>query len=118
MADLSELKQFLPKLDLNPNRIPTVQEYKKAYREKLKLHPDLGGDTAVFQEITEAALFIWQFITKHNEHQTRKNTEKDSDLIKVFEAENNVNYNQGSVVFEIKAADAALWIECLKKKNL
>ena len=115
-ADLSELKKFLPKLDLNPNRIPTVQEYKKAYREKLKLHPDLGGDTAAFQEITEAALFIWQFITRHNEQQTRKNTEKDSELIKVFEAENNVTYNQGSVVFEIKAADAALWIECFKKK--
>ena len=53
---------------------------------------------------------------KHSEHQNRKNTEKDTDLLKVFEAENNVSYNQGSVVFEIKAAEASTWIECLRKK--
>ena len=44
MSDIIKIKNFPTLLELNPTRIPTVQEYKKAFREKLKLHPDLGGD--------------------------------------------------------------------------
>ena len=42
MADISVISQYLVVLDLDPNKIPTVKEYKAAFREKLKLHPDLG----------------------------------------------------------------------------
>ena len=56
---------------LEPGRIPTMSEYRKAYREKLKAHPDKGGDTTVFQGITEAALAIFQFINKHQNKQTK-----------------------------------------------
>ena len=61
MSSIDSIKEYLIKLDLNPNRMPTLKEYKKAYREKLNLHP---GDTALFQEITEAALAVFQFISQ------------------------------------------------------
>ena len=48
---LNSITDFLVRLDLNPSRLPTVSEYKKAYRENLKNHPDKGGDgdTAIFR---------------------------------------------------------------------
>ena len=64
MSSIDSIKEYLIKLDLNPNRMPTLKEYKKAYREKFNLHPDRGGDTALFQEITEAALAVFQFISQ------------------------------------------------------
>ena len=44
-----------------------MAEYKKAYRDKLKHHPDKGGDTTFFQGITEAALAVFQFLTANQE---------------------------------------------------
>ena len=88
--NLDDIRDYLIRLDLNPGRMPTMKEYKKAYRDKLKLHPDRGGDTKVFQEITEAALAIFQFISKYQDNQTRGETDKDRDLLKTFEASNNV----------------------------
>ena len=114
--DLTELKKYLLVLDLSPTRVPTMQEYKKAYREKLKLHPDWGGETGPFQAITEAALYVFQYITSHNDQQPRKNSEKDIMLIKTFESENNVVYHTGSVVFEIKQSEGSIWIDSLKNK--
>ena len=60
---LDTIKDFLIRLDLNPDKLLTMAEYKKAYRDKLKHHPDKGGDTTFFQGITEAALAVFQFIT-------------------------------------------------------
>ena len=116
MANLDSIKEFLARLDLNPTRIPTMGEYKKAYREKLKNHPDKGGDTAIFQGITEAALAVWQFITEHQDKQTRPESEKDSALLRNFEVSNNVSYNKGNVVFDIDGSKSQIWIDCLKKR--
>ena len=93
-----------------------MSEYKKAYREKLKNHPDKGGDTAVFQGITEAAMAVWQFMVLNQDKQNRAEADKDSALLKNFEKSNNVTYNKGNVVFDIDGAKAGLWINCLKKR--
>ena len=101
VPDLVQIKDSLIRLNLNPGRMPTLKEYKKAFREKLNLHPDLGGETAVFQEITEAARTIFEFISKHQDKQTRPDSDKDRNLLRIFESSNNVNYNKGNVVFDI-----------------
>ena len=56
-SDLNSIKEHLLVLNLNPAKVPSLKEYKAAYRELMKLHPDLGGDTTRFQEITLAANF-------------------------------------------------------------
>ena len=85
-----------------------MAEYKKAYREQLKNHPDKGGDTALFQGITEAALAIFKFITENQAKQTRSESGKDSALLRNFELTNNVCYNKGNVVFDIDGSKAQL----------
>ena len=103
------------RLDLNPSRLPTVSEYKKAYRENLKNHPDKGGDgdTAIFQGITEAAMAVWQFMATIQDRQSRPKTDKDTALFRKFEKSNNVSYNKGSVVFDIDGSKADILIDCL-----
>ena len=113
---LDSIRDFLIRLDLNPGRLPTLFEYKKAYREKLKLHPDKGGDTSLFQGITEAAMAVWHFLVQHQDKQTRPEADKDTALLKNFEKSNNVTYNKGSVVFDIEGSKADIWIDCLKKR--
>ena len=114
--NLDTIKEFLARLELNPNRIPTMSEYKKAYREQLKKHPDKGGDTTVFQGITEAAMAVWKYMTEYQDLQTRAESDKDSALLKSFESSNNVNYNKGNVVFDIEGSKAQLWIDCLQRR--
>ena len=48
---LEEIAQFLERLDLKPDKVPTYAEYKKLY-----LHPDIAGNDSeeLFIEITEA----------------------------------------------------------------
>lgn len=113
---LDSIRDFLVRLDLNPSRLPTVSEYKKAYREKLKNHPDKGGDTAIFQGITEASMAVWQFMATNQDRQSRPETDKDTALLRKFEKSNNVSYNKGSVVFDIDGSKADIWIDCLKKR--
>ena len=62
MSDTTQIKDYLRVLNLNTTRVPTFKEYKKAYRELLKLHPDLGGDTPKFQEITQAAREVFDYM--------------------------------------------------------
>lgn len=118
MGDISSISKFLKVLGLSPTRMPTFQEYKKAYREQIKIHPhpDHGGDTAEFQVITEAATHVFEYITQHQHEQTRGDTEADKDLLNAFEKTNNVTYHKGSIVFDIEGSTADLWIQCLKKK--
>ena len=61
-----------------------MQEYKKAYRDQIRLHPhpDHGGKTDKFQEITQAATNVFRFMTKHQDKQTRTDTDADKELLK------------------------------------
>ena len=116
MSDLAAIKVHLEVLNLSTTRDPTMKEYKKAYRDLMKLHPDLGGDTTRFQEITLAAREVFEFLRRNQNKAPNIDTDGDSDLLEAFKASNSVNYNQGNIVFEIKAAEADLWVECLSKR--
>ena len=114
--DLSGIKHYLGVLDLPVTRLPTVAEYKRAYRDKLIHHPDKGGDEELFKEITEAAGLVFKFITENQSHQSRADKDHNKGLLRAFEDSNNVNYNSGNVVFCIDSTKADLWIQCLRKK--
>ena len=74
---LADLVVFLTKLDMNVEKIPTLAEYKKKYREKMHLHPDKAGKESeeVFKEITEAASKVHAWITDNPELQPKKTDE-------------------------------------------
>ena len=79
--DLSAIEKYLVILGLPSDKQPTLAEYKQAYREKLKLHPDKQHDSKdktrdhdKFCEILEAAKEVFKFITE-NQHPD----EKDQD---------------------------------------
>ena len=77
--NLEELAEFLPKLDMKADKIPTYTEYKKKYREKMHLHPDKAGKQSeeAFKEITEAANKIHAWITDNPQFQKgSSNTEE------------------------------------------
>ena len=114
--DLSEIKHLLKILNLPEEKLPTLAEYKSAYREGLKGHPDKGGETAPFQDFLSAATAVFQFITKHQASQTRADKSQNKELLKTFEASNGVNYNKGNITFHIEPEKTDLWIKCLAKK--
>ena len=119
MSDtLESIQGYLTVLGLSTNKVPTLAEYKKAYRGKLVHHPDKGGDGELFKSITEAAHHVFSFITdNHNQHnKPESESETDKGLIRAFESSNNVKYSTGNVVFNIDTSKADLWIQCLRKK--
>ena len=115
---LKEIEHFLTVLGLPDDRVPTFKEYKTAYRNKKNLHPDKAGDesNAVFQEITEAARHILTFLTNNSELQTRKDTDEGLRMMKCFEKEHNLVYNQGSMVFHYDDNFHATWMNAFEKK--
>ena len=77
MSDLSEIKEYLAILDLEKlNRVPTLAEHKKAYKDLLHHHPDKTENetnknaTKNFQIITEAARIVLDFIIRNPKLQT------------------------------------------------
>ena len=116
MTHLTDIKEHLEVLNLSTTCAPTMKEYKQAYRELMKLHPDLGGDTARFQEITLAARMVFEYITTHQGEQARPESDDDDNLIKAFEASNKVDYNNGNVVFGIDPKESSLWVQYLTKR--
>ena len=120
--DLTEIEGYLTTMGLSPDKLPTLAEYKLAYREKLKMHPDKLPDSAdkkkdhdVFCEILKAAECVFKFITENQNQQTREK-DQDKELLKTFEQRSGVSYNKGNITFNIEPGSGDLWIKCLAKK--
>ena len=120
--DLTEIEGYLITMGLSPDQLPTLEEYKLAYREKLKMHPDKLPDSAdkkkdhdVFCEILKAAECFFQYITENQNQQTREK-DQDKELLKTFEQRSGVSYNKGNITFNIEPGSGDLWIKCLAKK--
>ena len=102
---LKTLKPYLDTLGLGSDTIPTLEEYRQAYRDKFHLHPDKASkdkekeSTKAFQEISEAAREVYAFINENPRLQTRKNTKECAMMIKSFE--DTIEYNTNNVVFTI-----------------
>ena len=83
-SDLKTIEAFLIILKLNPNRVPSFADLKKAFRDKLNLHPDRAGQdsTETFQEISEAARIVFFFLTDNPGLQPRKSTDECTKILK------------------------------------
>ena len=118
MSDkLEEIKIFLLRLDLKPDKVPTYAEYKKKYREKLFLHPDKSGpDTEeVFKEITEAANKVHEWIIENPELQ-KTNTDEYKRVAKCFDRDSKVEYNKNNVVIHLNDEHCEAWLEALSRR--
>ena len=102
---LANLVVFLTKLDMDADKIPTLAEYRKKYRDKMHLHPDKAGKESeeVFKEITEAANKVHAWITENPE-------------LKCFDRKNNVEYNANNVVIHVDEELCEGWVEALSKR--
>ena len=115
---LKTVEKYLLVLEMSTDKVPTLTEFKKHYKQKLFLHPDKpgSGNTEKFQEITEAARLVLKFITDNPELQSKVETDEFKDILKCFEKTNGVNYNTSNIVFNIKEENRGAWLKVLEKK--
>ena len=122
-------KRFLETLQLKPIqsenglRVPCYSEVRKAYRKLLKQHPDLGGDNASFQEITQAGRELFQYIWE-NPESVEKEPEVTTDdpddednvkeILEMFESTTDLKYNEKSVTFLVDKDLVTEWKETLE----
>ena len=116
---LKEIEQYLIKLELKTDKIPTFADLKKNFRDQLHLHPDRAGkeSTKDFQEITEAARKIFFFLVENQDLHKRK-SEECKGILKCFEKESQLTYNEGSIVFLIENEMFDAWMKSLEEKHL
>ena len=117
-SDLKTIEAFLIILKLNPNRVPSFADLKKAFRDKLNLHPDRAGQdsTETFQEISEAARIVFFFLTDNPGLQPRKSTDECTKILKYFENTSKLSYNSGNVVFHIEDELFDRWMNAFEQK--
>lgn len=82
--------------------IKTIEELKKAYKEfAKKLHPDLGGDTISFQEMSSEYDVLLKDLKANKENKTTKDDDKFKDIINEL-----VKYNE----LTIEIIGTWLWV--------
>ena len=98
---LKPIVGFLSVLGLDTERVPSVTELRSAYRALLHLHPDKAGkdSTAKFQEITEAAQAVLEFLTLNTNLQPE--VVDDDDILGSLVKENNLMFNNGSTSLDL-----------------
>ena len=107
---LKAVSGFLKVLGLATDRVPSMDEAKAAYKELFYLHPDKAGEesTARFQEITEAAKEVFEFLT------LKGNVKVDDidvkDVLGILVKNNNLVFNKMSVTFDLTNDTVDAWM--------
>ena len=111
---LKPIIPFLAVLGLETDRVPSVSEFRNAYKDLFYLHPDKAGEksTGKFQEITEAADKVFEFLTANGNLQPEKMD--DSDILGTLVKDNNLVYNKQSVCFDLTKESVDVWMEEFK----
>ena len=101
---------------MEPDKIPTLAEYKKKYCDKMFLHPDKVGKESeeAFKEITEAASKVNIWRTENPELQPRK-TDEGLRVVNCFDRKNDVEYNKSIVVIHVNEELCEAWVDALSK---
>ena len=106
---LKTIGKFLAVLGLDINSVPTVTEFRKAYKNLFSLHPDKPGVEATekFQEVTEAANKVFEFLAANRDLQPLAVDKKDvlGRLVK----SNNLIYNANCVTFDLIQGTVDAW---------
>ena len=122
----SNIKKFLKVLGMKESfisggaKVPSYAAVRKAFRDRLlKGHPDKGGKTPSFQELTEASREVFAYIEENpemveeqDEADTDTPEEKDNlkELLRIFSTSSELKYNKECVVFNIEKEQVAEWM--------
>ena len=106
---LQTIVKFLSVLRLETDRVPTLSEYRTAFKNLLTLHPDKAGNdtTGEFQAITEAARHVFEFLTQNTDLQPEEIDEED--ILGWFVKTYGVVYNSNCVCFDLTADTVDDW---------
>ena len=106
---LKPIVGFLTVLGLDTDRIPSVSEYRSAYRAKLHLHPDKAGveSTSEFQKVTEAAEAVLDFVTANSKPDDVNN---DNDVLIRLVKSNDLAYKQQSISLILANGEVVAWM--------
>ena len=109
--NLSSLAKFLTTLGLDTDRFPSVSEFRTAYKGFFHLHPDKAGpdSNGKFQEITEAAKEVFEFLTTAGN--IKLENVSDGDPLASLVKNNNLQFNKKCVTFDLSADSKAEWLE-------
>ena len=118
-SELKALSKYLLRLGLSTAEVPSLQRYRQKYRTLLKAnHPDKGGNNTEAQEVTEAARIVFEYLTTHPDKVPREGTDEqnatDGEHLKVFERENDLKVNKGSVTFHVDKSQCKAWVTALQ----
>ena len=107
------------RLGLSTVEVPSLQRFRRKYRTLLKAnHPDKGGNNTEAQEVTEAARIVFEYLTTHPDKVPREGTEEhnatDDEHLKVFERENDLKVNTGSVTFHVDKSQCKALVTALQ----
>ena len=122
----ANIKKFLNVLGIKMSfisggaKVPGHAAIRKAFRNNLKkVHPDKGGVTATFQELSEAAREVSDYIDD-NPEMVEEQAEADTDnpeeqdilkeLFQIFATSSGLKYNKDSVVFNIEKDQVDEWM--------
>ena len=106
---LRSIARSLTILGLETDKVPSESEFRKAYKDLFHLHPDKAGadSTAKFQEITEAATDVFEFLT---ENVNLKSNNDDGDVLADLVKNNNLVYKKKCVTFEVTPDTVDAWM--------
>ena len=119
VRDMTSLKGKLSKLKINlpPGqkllKCPSRTTVRTAFKKLLVNHPDKGGQTAEFQNITEAYREIMEYISANPDNVEDDTLEKDEDVEhhRMFTESKLVHYKDGSVTFNMTTEEAKKWMQ-------
>ena len=109
--NLRSLARFLTTLGLDTDKVPSVSDFRKAYKSHLHLHPDKAGDDSLakFQEITEAAKEVFEFLTSSGN--LKHEDIKDGDILGNLVKNNNLQFNKKCVTFDLSVDTTDDWLK-------
>ena len=106
---LRSIARSLTILGLETDKVPSESEFRRAYKDLFHLHPDKAGadSTAKFQEITEAATDVFEFLTENG---NLKSDNADGDILADLVKNYNLEYKQKCVTFEVTPDTVDAWM--------
>ena len=127
----ANIRKFLKVLGMKTSfisgvpKVPSYAEVRKTFRgHLLKEHPDKGGKNASFQELSEAARELVDYI-KDNPDMVEEEDVSDTDtleekdnleeLLRLFTTSSDLKYNKECVVFNVEKEEVSEWMEKLQE---
>ena len=116
--DFMDIKESLIILKLRRDRVPSMQLYRRKYKELIREHhPDKAGKTKVAQDITRASRIVFDYMLA-NPSKVPKDTDeeqkkKDDELVKMLVSD--LTKNKQSVTIKLEMSEVKAWTKAFKE---